>query len=100
MLAARGRAVTKQEHERVAAVAAGQIVNAGAADQRVVSGAADQGVVAAAARERTAGVACDQPVVAAAADGFLDDRAERDSDIVDKAAYRGKGARVQVDGLR
>ena len=90
----------EQEHERVAAAAAGQIVDAGAADQPVVSGAARQRIVAAAARQRTARVVRDQRVVAAAADGFLDDRVERDPDIVDEAADRRKGARVQVDGLR
>ena len=47
-----------------------------------------------------AGVACDQAVVAAAANGLLDDRVERDPDIVDEAADRGKRARVQIDGLR
>ena len=100
VLAARGRAVAQQEHERVGAATAGQRVDAGAADQFVVSGAADQRVVASAARQRGARIACDQRVAAAAADGLLDGRVERDPDIVDEAADRGKGARVQVDGLR
>ena len=42
----------------------------------------------------------DQRVVAAAADRILDDRVERDPDIVDESADRGEGARMQVDGLR
>ena len=100
MLAAAGRTLPRQEQERVAVTAAGQGIDAGAADQPVTACAAEQRVVAAAARQRGPGIARNQRVVAAAADRLLDDRAERNADIVDETADRREGTRMQIDGLR